>query len=275
MEIKNFHYISNTKVEMLLSQTNQSVFSFSNLTPKVEVGGFGFGVEYSKNNEIRQNIISKTLSLHKSLTKKKLIQNISQFKMRNGTTFISDNGKWFHGLFSLRYPDFYEESPINKEKDEIIVIYALCKIQGKSIFLNFGSPNNLVGEKDVKHGIALSGLFTTGRTYHHLLNIFENVNETPWEMNPRFLDLRTRAPEKPPIDVNLAMSEKWSHTQEIETHSNKPKPEVYLTQLCLEHLTLLPERNIETLFMIYDKFDNPTDNWETLYLGSPIYTALT
>lgn len=78
MDIKYFYYISNSKVEMLSQQTRRRLLNFPSISPKVEFGGLSLGIDYKAKDAQTEELIEKTVSLVKALSRMKKVRPLSR-----------------------------------------------------------------------------------------------------------------------------------------------------------------------------------------------------
>jgi hypothetical protein len=275
MTIKYFFYVSKTKVDMISAQLPTKRFSLDKFEPKVEFAGATLGITYQGNEVTNLDLISRTIKLISQIDRQKLTKPLSTIAKSSTSFFYHDENEWFHGLYSfrnLRNPAFRGTS-LYPKKDPLVVIYVMFRIQGRKLFLMFGSPNHILGEKEVNYGTVNKPIeLTTMRTLH-LFQSFKDVEETAWHNWDTDSEEETISP-----DMELVFPRRRAEkpaSMQWEVPRDMPNGKGYLlSRFCLKELVNLPRVRIDTLLRIYSVYEHPSPEWESLYLGSPIYTAL-
>lgn len=278
---KYFYYISKSKVQMLLPQMQAAVQP--NLS-SITLSG-------------QDNLVGDTLSLISSLTSTNLLSPVPSSGPLSHGIFYKDLADWHSGLFSLNW--------IGNQPS---VVYAMFRIVDDSILLLVGSPNNILGEKTVSAEYFVPG--TSGaqiEILEYVSNMFD-VKE-PVAVTEGAVDTydycgpipeRTNSPICNPF---RASESDWYRNQKEPdfirygwSSSDEEKKGDSLAILCLSQLRKLPCQKLDVAFRVFSthQISNPNESFEydferkhyemaknlglyrykTLYLGSPLYTAL-
>jgi hypothetical protein len=270
---KYFYYVSTEKIEMLLPQL------VTEGAPATE----------------GEPLVTKALRLVRGLEQRRLVSPLSGADQLSASAFYSGTGVWRHGLYYFR--TFTSET----------VAYFVWKRHSDGIIILAGSPDNVIGRRTVSHGVRIS---STGDAIESLgsMDILEAIitDEVP-PVVVGGADARRRLPA---ATKRLFLARDPGSTgtelrESVYTHSR----ETGLAIFCLDPLRELPETTIETVFRIYSTTSArhgsfygdlqaeheegrqayPTlytdaglsaarklglQELRTIYIGSPIYTAL-
>lgn len=278
---KYFYYISKTKVQMLMPQMAAAVRP--NLS-SITLSG-------------QDNLVSDTLTLISSLTSTKLLSPVPSSEPLSHGSFYEDLADWHSGLFSLNWMG-------NKPS----VVYAMFRVVDEAIVLLVGSPNNILGEKIVSAEYFVPG--TSGAQIEILnyvskmFDVKEPVAVTEGAVHT--YSYRGPVPEQTNSPIRnpfRASKSDWYRDQEgpdFMRHgwlsSDEEKKGDSLAILCLSQLRKLPCQKLDVAFRVFSthQISNPDESFEygfkrkhyemaknlglyrykTLYLGSPLYTAL-
>jgi len=298
MNLKYFYYISKEKIDMLNAQLEHKKIQFMNFNPKITFSGFSVTANVKTKHH---NIINDTLSVIEKLNKKKFVKSIDQVSALRKKSFYHDDSIWFNGLF---YYDIQEVK---------IASYFIWKYWNNSIILLIGSPLNIIGEKTMQKGIYAPGTHLAWDSVINFMTLNFQTDENnllgisrlelidaidkqkfagipisasdDWEM------LFRNSPDMPNVEPHHEMQSKY------ERYNNYELGALDLGLFCVKYLSALPQNNIDTLFKVTRKIDlrRPTDlpkwiaafgefstqanlkdmeRYRHIYLGSPIYTAL-
>jgi hypothetical protein len=296
--MKYFYYISKPKVQMLQAQSRKPRFRLTSISSKL-----GFGAASVTINAEKQSatLINETLSLVRNLEKTKSLRPSSDLSKLDTAVFYHDQGLWHSDLFKFG-SDF--GSPT--------VTYALWRVAGDSLILLIGSPNNILGDKIVNGDCFVPG--TSGAHLEILAYVDQclTVDEpAAVRVGPSITYGRnipvpepTNSPIIFPEDYDeRAYKRDWSRHQEDKQSLQFLRNErgLSLAFLCLRQLTQLNETSLETVFRVFSVHDIPAEHeterfegswqftpdeliqqardlgildFERIYLGSPVYTAL-
>jgi hypothetical protein len=277
MKIKYFYYISKTKVDMLLDQVHRRHIKLPSISPKIEFAGLSFGVEVE--SQVNGSLIQDTLSLVKSLEKERLIKELRDCSTLDTTAFYHDDGLWLSGLFSF-----------GAIFHVLVTTYLMWTQHKDSMIILVGSPLHILGEKVVREGVFTP---STGRAQLELMKFVENHFKTDAECLVRrstHMDYEIEAERKRAYEQGLFANS----LRDFYVITSEETDPVSLGLFCLRHVQRLPQSRVDTVFKVFRRYDlspiQETDsigeslnrqaeqvnlwNYTTIYLGSPIYTAL-
>lgn len=165
----------------------------------------------------------------------------------------------------------------------------LWKFTAQAVYLLLGSPLNILGEKSVQEG-AVQRLHptSTNLVIGRLLNRHVRTDEECWVSV-----FNRHYPEESVFDLRLdiqgqetdvykdAAFRSFINIVRREDNNTSPANGLGLAQLCFGPLRKLHRLKIDTIFKVFHEFCFPSfqpfgveNECNTLYLGSPIYTAL-
>lgn len=269
-----FYYISKEKVEMLLPQLQ------SRESPQ----------------DANEPLVTRTLRLIHGLDRNDLVAPVDDSNDLVASQFYSSKAVWRNGLF-------YFGTMVS-----VTVAYFLWMKHGDAIIVLAGSPDNVIGQRVVAQGVHIS---STGDAIDSLgsMQILEAINTD--EVASVVVGGGSTSTRIPAAKKRLALNtgnpledHNWLRDR-IYTHSR----ETGLAIFCMDHLAQLPQMMIETVFRVYSRrsaergtiFDDlktenekgreeyPTlytdecleeakriglPNLRTIYVGSPLYTAI-
>lgn len=275
MSLRHFSYISETKISMLEAQIASRRWA-PGLSAKAGVPGFvevGAQLASRAGNE---ELIKRTISLTKKLTKQELLRPLSSTGDLDTSLLYQDMSVWSHGLFA-----FTGDTSLAAQAS--VFSYLAWRRWNDAIILLAGSPHNVLGERIIRDGVWAYG--TTG-TWNSILQFVETL-ET---------DERNLTKEVP----DAAWVEGMSPTSRALAPGLLESPGgLSLAVLCLRHLSGLVVSQLETVFRIHRRIDLGVNavlpQWVTrqlgrgprgseqanflrqcraVYTGSPLYTAI-
>jgi hypothetical protein len=263
MCVRYFYYISESKVEMLKNQVERR-FALPEISPKIGIGGFSLGIDYKGRDGTKIGIVKETVSLLKRLTKLKMVLPLEGAQELDTSSFYHDEDVWFHGLYSLRASGLFEK----RHEEEYVITYVLWRTVGQRIFLLLGSPLNVIGKKRVKEGIQLRestiGILETVIQEEFLRTIHSLEDADPNEI----YSVKTHASD-PRFIIEVQGREFEGHDRRLGVTRG-----TVLAAFCFGPLRKLPQTQIETVFKVFYTFPVSSPEYNILYLGSPLYTAL-
>lgn len=247
----------------------------------------------------QDNLVSDALTLLSSLAATKLLSPLPASGLLSHDGFYEDVGNWHSGLFSLNW---MENTPT--------VVYAMFRVLKDSFVLLVGSPNNILGEKVVSAQYFVPG--TSGaqiailRFVSSMFDVEEPVAVTEGEVETYGyigpVPEQTNSPIRNPFSVSWGdrppyrYPEEPSFIGEFGFHSKEKKKGECLAVLCLSQLHKLPLTRLDLAFRVFStaqilrpdgpfRYDYERERFEeleklgvyrykTVYLGSPLYTAL-
>jgi hypothetical protein len=268
---KFFYYISESKVGMLLPQVDRS-----------HVRG-----------KADEPLAMRALRLTEYLERSNLATPLENKPHLQASAFYASKDIWHNGLFCF------------ETLTSSTVAYFLWKQHGDDLIILAGSPDNLIGRRTFSQGIQIS---STGDAIDSLGSgeILEVIrtDEVPYVLAGG----RSTSDKIPPSIKpfrNVFMPHQSGYKATAYTHSH----EIALAIFCLHHLSNLPKLSVETVFRVYSRFESssgslfkqleseyelgrsnyPTlykdegltnakqlglDELHTIYIGSPVYTAI-
>lgn len=292
--MKYFYYISKTKVEMLQAQVGKPRFSVSSISSKLGFGLASVTVAAEKQNH---TLVADTLKLLKTLENSGSVRPSESLNELNTAHFYHDEGFWKSGLFTF-------DSMCNHPT----VIYALWRELERALILLVGSLNNILGDK-----VVVGDCFVPGTSGAHL-EILEYVDnflctDEPVAVRvgpPETYGKNVPVPELSNSRIVLPRSFKsqkqlWRRRFEKEDNLEFRRDERGLTLgfLCIRQLNVLPELQLDLVFRVFSTHGIPNEQeverfgswrleerlaeartlgllkYDRVYLGSPVYTALT
>ena len=293
--MKYFYYISKSKVDMLQAQASKSRFNLASISSKLGIGAASLSLSAERK---AHTLVGDTLSLLKSLETKRAIRSSATLPRLKKTCFYHDRGIWKSGLFWF-----------DSTCSQPTVIYALWRVLKRSLILLVGSPNNILGEKVVAGDCYVPG---TSGAHLEILRFIDDSFRLDEAVAVRTKKAYTYGSDAPvpeasnsPIIFPAApksREEAFSRMHSREARDNlrfDPNEKgVNLAFLCLRQLSQLADTHIDTVFRIFSihdisKPDQIDSSWpayrdqiveeaealgifdfERVYLGSPVYTAL-
>lgn len=287
VKLKHFHYISKMKIDILEPQLNKALFSFE-LHPKIELPGFSLEVDAQK-APAGSGQVQRLLPLLNKLKKSRLLKSLEEVTSLDPKIYYGDEGEWYHGLFS-----FKDETDSTR-----VILYLLWRFWKDAILLLAGSPLNILGENIIREGVTCDGTSGTFESIYKFANQNLKTDETT--------AIRTGGTDRDVIQTELK-SIPWvawdtsafqERTQPLLVQLTASPSPLALGILCVQYLNRLPQEEISTVFKLYRKLPfrrsaelpfwvtevlkNPSLNNEmknqffhckTIYIGSPLYTAL-
>lgn len=271
---KFFYYISRAKVEMLLPQFRLS----------------------SMHEESSEPLVVKAMRLLDVLYTAGSVLSLGDAATIDASKFYASKAIWHNGLFYFR------------TIVSVTVAYFVWKKHGDSIIVLAGSPDNIIGTRVAKQGIHLSStgdaIDTIGSS--EILDAI-NSNEASSVVVGGGRTSRRIPRSERPISIparDRDTTRNW-FKEAVYTHSR----EVGLAIFCLNDLSNLLEMSIDTVFRIYSTYSSKganlfedleaehkegqreyavlyteeglkearrigMANLRTIYIGSPLYTAI-
>jgi len=289
--VKYFYYISKTKVEMLRAQADNSTFGLSSISSKLGYGPASVTVTAEKQNH---TLVADTLKILNTLEKNRSVSPSESLDGLDSDRFYHDRGSWQSGLFRFDSLCYHPT-----------VTYALWRQLGRSLILLVGSPNNILGEK-----VVVGDCFVPGTSGAHLaiLEYVGTVLRTDEPVAVRTGPAETYGHDVPVPELSnssihapkaLESPEprgRWRRGYDLEVRQNERG--LTLGLLCLHQLRSLPEGNLDLVFRVFSAHGIPRDHelerfgswkpeeerdraralglfeYDRVYLGSPVYTAL-
>ena len=283
---------------MLHAQSRKPRFSLTSISAKL-----GFGAASVTANAEKQSatLVNETLSLVRNLEKTQSLRPLSDLSKLDTTVFYHDQGLWHSGLFKF-----------GSAFGPPTVTYALWRVDGDSLILLIGSPNNILGDKIVN-----GDCFVPGTSGAHL-EILEYVDQCLTVDEPAVVhvgppttygkNIPVPEPANSPIIFPDGYYERV-HERDYSGHQEDTQRLQFLRNerglnlafLCLRQLTQLNETSLETVFRVFSVHDIPAEHetvrfrgswhiesdeliqqardigifdFKRIYLGSPVYTAL-
>jgi hypothetical protein len=272
---KYFYYVSREKVEMLL--------------PQMRVGGM--------HEESHEPLIKKAIRLLGALDRSNSVLSLDETTKIGASKFYASRTVWHNGLFYFR------------TMVSVTVAYFLWRKHGDSIIVLTGSPDNIIGSRVASQGVRLSStadaIDTIGSS--EILDVI-NSNEVS-SVVVGGTGRTSRGIPRAQKPVSVAGSDREVVEGWFKETAYTQSREVGLAIFCLSHLSNLPEMTIDTVFRIYSTYSSKganlfedleaehkqgqqeyailyTDdrlkeaqrmgmaNFRTIYIGSPLYTAI-
>lgn len=291
--MKYFYYISKTKVEMLLAQVANRTLGLSSISSKLGFGPASVTVTAEKQNH---TLVADTLKLLKTLEMNRSVRPSASLDGLDTDHFYHDQGLWQSGLFRF-----------DSMCDHPTVTYALWRELGRSLILLVGSPNNILGEK-----VVVGDCFVPGTSGAHLeiLEYVDTALRTDEPVAVRTGPAETYGHDIPVPQLSNSSivapkalescepRERRHSTRDDDLEFRPNERGLTLGLLCLRQLRALPEGDLDLVFRVFsahripredelERFGswNPEEkrdraqalglfNYDTVYLGSPVYTAL-
>lgn len=283
---------------MLQAQATNVQFNLASISAKLGIGAASVSLTAEKQ---AQTLVGDTVSLLKSLEKKNAVKPSDLLPRLEKSCFYHDQGIWKNGLFKF---DSMCSQPT--------VIYALWRVLKGSLILLIGSPNNILGEKIVAGDCYIPGTSDAHlnilRFIDDSFRFDESVAVRTEPANTYGDDLPVPEASNSTIVFSSAPKSREevfnrmrSHKAEDELVFIPNERGVNLAFLCLRQLSQLADTHIDTVFRIFSIHDIPklddTEHFESswrfdakelveqaqdlgifdfdrVYLGSPVYTAL-
>jgi len=282
---------------MLLAQTPRTLFSAISLSPKIEVAGVSLGGEVKR--EANKGLVTDTLKLLKYLEKRDSIVELTTFTTLTTHDFYHSEGEWHYGVFYFA------------TITSVVATYLLWTTLGSSIILLAGSPANIIGQNTPKEGITIS---STGDAMHTVgsgsfLKALKTDEETFGPLSgfgrPQqeftfvewvYMHERSRAApmamfcfrylSKLPLTAMDTMFKVFSILSSRRSDclaDIRAERERQLLELDKEDSTKQTwERGLEHRAWVQERWNHNVvdaenfhlDQYKTVYIGSPIYTAL-
>jgi hypothetical protein len=271
---KYFYYVSRAKVEMLLPQFRIS----------------------SMREEDREPLVVKATRLLEVLGTTGSVASLGDTATIDASRFYASKTVWHNGLYYFR------------TMVSVTVAYFVWRKHGDSIIVLAGSPDYIIGTRVAKQGAQLSStgdaIDTIGSS--EILDVINSNEVSSVVMGGGRTNRRIPSAERP---ISIAARDRdtardW-FKKTVYTHSR----EVGLAIFCLNHLSNLPEMTIDTVFRIYSTYSSKGANLfedlevehkegqqeyailyteeslrearrigmaniRTIYIGSPLYTAI-
>lgn len=277
-------YVSRTKVEVL--EADLSRWRRPQVSAAVSAPGIQLGVTPPAG---APDLYRRTNALIRKMEHRKRIVPLPEYGQLGISCFYRDQSEWAHGLYSFK-GDF------SLDRDSArVVTYLLWRRWQDSIILLAGSPENVLGERVIRGGIWAYG--TTG-TWTTLLHFAEAALHTD---EPNIIGLTSTADRPEAGDL------KWMKQDNVQADvQEEPLPSemidspraLALGTLCLGQLSNLPTGRIDTAFRVFQRLPlalrGELPGWvaellrreggrekldflrqcKTIYVGSPLYTAL-
>jgi hypothetical protein len=268
MILKNFQYISRSKVESITGQI-ESGFSWSKINPKIEGFGLGIGldIELGKSAGVTEDLVRKTIGMLKHLKKSQLIIPLQEEIAPDESKMYQDEGEWFHGLYSVQ---------IAPSRNKQIITYVLWKSIKNRIFLLLGSPLNVLGSKEVhegaKHDMSSSQILGDMLDEAITNPFVEALQNKKLQTLNESVFINVDSGDQSGFQLNV---QNWMNVKRLRT-----KVDVFrgtaLAVFCHEALRLLPLNRMDILFRIHQTLpvSRSVVPYDVLHIGSPIYTAM-
>lgn len=272
MQIKYFYYISESKVRMLSAQFKQKRRSFG-INPKVEFAGFSIGVDYkSESSKGEYDPMNEITSLLVDLRRSKLIKTLTA---NNDDSFlVEDTDHWHHGLTETLH--LVTDELIRKR----LLTYVVWKKSGRNIYFLVGAPTNILGEKVIESSYSVKSTSTQLLRDVRFVKLsrqltFENtvlaLGQNALSQGEEYLiDIKNGSSRYKLSDKSFYTSR---HEDEVTLLRNENVHGKVLAMYCNEILFALPKNKLNLVFKIFDKMQVDDDEIDTIYLGSPLYTA--
>jgi hypothetical protein len=264
LSVKFFYYVSESKVRQLSGQVGPTT-RLSGLRAKTSA--VGFGVEFELGREAAQTneaqLTRQVTDVMRRLRRSGQIASSRADEPLSTSRFYQDTGDWHHGIYSLKLTGSAEET----------ATYVAWRAEDNRIFMLFGSPTNVVGERRVSEGSE----YTLGST-----RIVGEVMESSlqWEFiqalqgcdDEEQLSLVFRPGPHALLNVDVA--------RRTRLELIKAAPETIrgsaLATLCETALGMLPVSRVEAVFRIFHSLpvSRAIAPYDRVYVGSPVYTAL-
>jgi hypothetical protein len=267
LSVRFLYYVSESKVRRLRGQLGPAT-RLSKLRAKTSV--VGFGVEFELGRESVQTdeaqLTSELTDLMRRLRKRDEIGSLQSTDPLSTSVFYEDTGDWRHGLYSISLTGTAEET----------ATYVAWRADGDRIFMLFGSPVNVVGERRVTEGTEynlgssriVGGVMESSLQWE-FIQALQSCND---EERDEELLLQLDRDEPGRLEVDIA--------QRTPPRLVKAPPEALrgsaLAALCETALGALPVSSLETVFRIYHALpvSRTFAPYDRVYVGSPVYTAL-
>jgi hypothetical protein len=289
MQPKYYYYISENKLAMLEPQLGGSL-PRAELTSEVKLPGFSLGIQ-TKGRSIEDNKVQRLLDLIAKMNRKKLVTSLASVATLANSSFYSDQSPWHHGLYAFSAPLSLGDEAVR------VISYLLWKPWNDAIIFLAGSPQFVLGEKEIRESVQV---YQTTGTWSSIFNFADNILRTD-EHN--FIGVADKTPPTGSTakDIPWAMWEgrNSSSKQEVLPVELPAAPEALaIGVMCVRYLTRLPRENMDLIFQVFRSlpFVRRTDlpRWahelinfseadpplkqmlwrcKTVYVGSPLYTA--
>jgi hypothetical protein len=287
MQSKYFYYISPTKVDILEPQLRK--WAWPKITPTVKMPGIDLQVQAAE-TQVPTILAARLVSVVDALTKAGKLGNIeSAHDLQNGA-YYHDHDMWYSGLFSFKGIESLHSGPLRA------VSYLLWRPRNDSIILLAGSPLHILGEKNVRDSLWAGG---TSGTWQWMLEFALTCLKTDE-------DTLIGVGQNQPADARKRV--KWvdwdpvawdEKDEEMPVEMSVSPDALAIAILCIRYLSRLPLSRVETVFTVFDELamrrrvnlpawtrailDAPGLDehlretllkCKTVYIGSPLYTAL-
>jgi hypothetical protein len=274
---KFFYYISRSKVDMLLPQLERK----------------------RENLSADEPLVARALRLIQKLAQSNLVMPLEERDSLEAPGFFSSKSLWRNGLFYFR------------TWTSDTVAYFLWRRHRDALIVLAGSPDNVIGNRVAREGLHLS---SSGEAIETLgsSDILEAINaEEPTTLIlGKSYGKTSKKVQYAKSTISVQASgddhEDWPFG---EGYVHATSRESALAIFCLQHLAKLPEMSVDTVFRVYSKSSSksvtlfsdvkaeyvarrqahPTlytderlkvaeeiglETLRTIYLGSPVYTAI-
>ena len=218
LRLKYFYYVSHPKIKMLGSQLRL------------------------RSHESAKDVIREVGEITEALQSRGMIEELAIERGIETGRFYLSTDTWHHGLFYFKQ---FNNTIIG-------VMYALWRTHGDSILLLTGSPEHILGEKIVRHGIFIpsTGAITELAGIAQALSVDEPALVTaeektgPWRYTlPPGYDIRARAANDEVDEFSYRFQLPWGR-----------KPAAFsLAMLCFRQLADLSCMRLEVLFRLFSK----------------------
>ena len=272
--VRQFTYISKTKVAMLDSQMKRRI-PLRDASAKIIVPGAEFSISGGGSSDQGTDLVARAVAVERKMRRRKQVKTLTNDVELSPSSYYADRSTWWHGLFAFK-GDFSLD-----EGEGRVVSYVLWRAWNKSIILLAGSPENVLGERVARDGIWAYG---TSGTWASILRFVE----TTFDKNEPDFQAVTGVGASDPGEVF-----------EVAPLGLFDAPRgIALAVLCAGYLSRLPQNAIETVFSVSQRLTLPPGllpEWaakalgdgsagerrvalvrrcEAVYVGSPVFTAL-
>jgi len=232
MTPKYFHYISKAKVDMLLAQVRRRPLGLLSFSPKIEFAGISLGADLK--SEANKGLVTDTLRLLKTLKRQRAITAVDAERKLDSRNFYHSEDMWRHGCF------YFATLP------SFTVTYLLWRTYNQSVVLLAGSPENIIGQINIRDGVHIA---STGEAMETLgsedfLRAIEQDEPT-----------RSTAYEPDFDDGILSENIDWLHMTHVKSNAAP------MAMFCFRHLTRLTEMRVETVFKVFSTLESVTGNF--------------
>lgn len=282
--MRQFLYVSKTKVDVL--EADLSRWRRPQVSAAVSAPGVQLGVTPPAG---APDLYRRANALIRKMERRGRIVPMPEDGQLGISRFYRDQSIWAHGLYSFK-GDF----SLGRDGARVVT-YLLWRHCQDAIILLAGSPENVLGERVIRGGIWAYG--TTG-TWATLLHFAEAALHTD---EPNIVGIASSADRPEAGDL------RWMNPDSVQADiPEEPLPSemidspraLALGALCLGQLSNLPTGLIETTFRVFQRLPltlrGEVPTWvaellrreggrekldalrqcKTIYVGSPLYTAL-